>query len=78
MSNGVNGERNAVLDTDFAHEFRDVGFDGTFLNAESRANFLVRPAGYKEFQHFFLAIGKRDPTCRENASRRGGDAFNEN
>lgn len=34
MSDGVDGERDAILDADLAHQFRDVRLHGAFFDAE--------------------------------------------
>jgi len=38
---GAHGEFNAVVCAGFAHEASDVGFDGTFFNAELAGDFTV-------------------------------------
>ena len=60
MRDGVDREGDAVLDSDFAHQFGHVRFDGAFFDAEGRADFFVRATGYQHLQHFFFAVGEGD------------------
>jgi len=61
MRNCVNGKRDAVLDSDFPHEFSNVGFHGPLFNAEHRSNLLVGAAHHQQLKHFLLAISKCHP-----------------
>src|SRR5205814_2346339 len=77
MSDCVNGERNPVLHTNFAHQLGDVGLHRTLFDSEDGADFLIGSAGYQELQNFFLTIGECDAPGGKDASGRRGHAIDE-
>ena len=69
MRDGVHRERDAVLHSNLAHELGYMGLHGALFDTQHRADLLVRAAHHQQFEHFLLAIGKRNPARREDPSR---------
>src|SRR5208282_72025 len=77
MSDGMDGEGDAVLHADFAHQFRDVSLHRALFDAESRSDFFVGAAGNQHLENFLLAISKANPSGGEDATRGCAHAFDE-
>src|SRR5579863_1271089 len=57
MRNGVHRQRNAILNSDLAHQLGDVRLHRALFDSQLRANFFVGAAGHQHFQNFLLAVG---------------------
>src|SRR5208337_4255086 len=77
MRDGMDGEGDAVLHADFAHELRDVSFNGALFDAEGGADLFVGAAGNQHLQNFLFAVGKGNPAGGEDAPRGCAYAFDE-
>ena len=73
----MHGQCNPVLDSHFAHQFRYVGLDGAFFNAERRADFFIRTACDQHLKNFFFTVGESDAARREDSARRSAHALDE-
>ena len=77
MRDRMNRQRDAVLHSNFAHQFGYVGFYSAFFDAEGGADFFIGAAGYQHLEHFFFTIGKSNAAGGEDASGGRADAFDE-
>ena len=70
MRNGVYRKRDAVLHSDFAHQFGHVRFDGSLFNSQHHSDFFVRSSCHQQFENFLFAFREGDATGGENTPRR--------
>jgi hypothetical protein len=70
LGEGVNGEGDAVVDADLAHQAADVRLDGAFVDAERDGDLAVGLAGAEQVEHLEFARGELGPGRRGAAALR--------
>src|SRR5215472_139011 len=69
MGDRVDGERDAILNANLAHQLGHVSLYGSLLDLQGLPNLSIRTSSHEKFEHFLLAIREGDSACWEDFPR---------